>query len=779
MPDTRMKTKEPGQDKNSPKAEKHKKATSKKKAEPCLQAEAKPGQQSALTPEKPLKLAALKKTLKKDRSYPGDPSECLDSNDPSALLNCAQLYFNRELNWLDFNKKVLDQAVNTHLPLLEQLKFLSIFYNNLDEFYMVRVANIQRQYASSVGNKAPDGLSPARQLAEIRRTSLQLSNIAEEHWRRKLRVQLGERNVHIVPFAKLSHKQKSILRGFFENEIYPILTPQAVDPSHPFPTISNICLNFLIQLKNNKDGSIRYARLKVPTNLPRFIFVPRTKEAKTYASLGYSTNIRDDDIVLLEDLIHEYLAELFPGNSVLKTGMFRITRNTDVEIEEDEADDLLEAIKDLVEQRRFGDVVRLEVGNSMAADLVQFLAKHLKLKPFQIYKVKGPLGFSDLMALFSIDRPGLKYDVFTPHKHDLFVENNPFSRIQEEDVFLYHPYDSFNPVVDFIRRASEDPDVMAIKQTLYRVGNNSPVVEALIQARRLGKQVTAVVELKARFDEERNITWAEELEKSGVNVVYGLIGMKIHAKLCLVVRRESEGVKRYVHIGTGNYNPSSAKMYSDMALFTANPDICADVTDLFNAVTGYAQLDHYRKLLVSPTTMRSGLLAAIEKEIELHKAHGQGEIIFKCNQLVDKECIQALYRASMAGVSVHLQVRGICCLRPGLPNISENIEVTTLVGRFLEHPRLYWFRHNGEGQLFMGSADIMPRNLDRRVEVLTPILNPRLRASIRNDILAVHLRDTVNAYTLLPDGTYVHKKSPENQSVNSQAVMMQKHTWYE
>ena len=697
----------------------------------------------------------------------GPEARCTDEE--KRELTCPDFYINREINWLDFNARVLEEATDPRRPLLEQVKFLAIFHNNLDEFFMVRVANILHQYRNGVAATAPDGMSPARQLAEIRRRALQLLERAQDHWRKKLAPQLRERGVRLVRYKELSQKQKRILDGYFQNEIYPVLTPQAIDPAHPFPTISNILLNFLVQLKDDL-GVTRFARLKCPGNLSRFVFIPRNKEAKTYASLGFSANVRDDDILLLEDVIREHLASLFPGYTVVSEGLFRITRNTDVEIEEDEADDLLEAVKDLVEQRRFGDVVRLEIAHRMPAELTAFLTRHLDVQPFQIYRIKGPQAFSDLMALYGIDRPGLKDEPHHPHTPPGLQSGELFARIARRDVFLYHPYESFTPVLDFIRAASEDPGVIAIKQTLYRVGNDSPVVRALIEARRRHKQVTAVVELKARFDEERNITWAEELEKAGVNVVYGLVGMKIHAKLCLVVRREADGMRRYVHIGTGNYNPSTAKTYTDMGLLTAAPDIGADVTDLFNVMTGYAQRAQYRALLVSPLSMRDCLLDLIEREIVLHERQGGGEIILKCNQLVDKAIIRALYRASASGVRVRLQIRGICCLRPGLKGLSDAIEVTSVVGRFLEHSRAFWFRNGGDPCLYIGSADLMPRNLDRRVEVLTPILDPGLRNLIHG-ILETHLADNVQAWKLKADGTYVRLRPGRNPAVDSQALM--------
>ncbi len=679
--------------------------------------------------------------------YPEQPCSPEDMQD----LSCPNLFLNREINWLDFNAKVLDEALSPRQPLLEQLKFLAIFYNNLDEFFMVRVANILRQYRNGAPNGSADRITPAKQLAEIRRRTLLLTSRAQSHWLKSLAPQLLERGVRIVRYTDLSEKQRRFLDGYFRNEIYPVLTPQAIDPGHPFPTISTTCLNFIIQLRN-RDNESRFVRLKCPNNLSRFIFIPRNKEAKTYASLGFDPNVRGDDIVLLEDLMAQYLGLLFPGHTVVSSALFRITRNTDLEIEEDEADDLLEAVRDLVEQRRFGDVVRLEIAHKASRELLDYLARRLRHQPIHNDRIKGPMGFSEFMTLYNVDRPQLKTPGIQGHISRLFQEGDMFGHLRKRDVVLFHPYDSFKAVLDFIRRACEDPNVLAIKQTLYRAGNDSPIVRALIEARRRGKQVVAVVELKARFDEERNITWAEELEKEGVNVVYGFIGLKVHAKLCLVVRREAGHITR------------------------SNEDICADVTDLFNVMTGYADRDLYRKLLVSPQAMRGPLMEMIRREIELHKRYGNGEIIFKCNQLVDAGIIRALYRASMAGVRVRLQVRGICCLRPGLPGISENITVTSIVGRFLEHSRIYWFHANGEDIMYIGSADLMPRNLDHRIEVLTPILDPELRRKIREDILEVHLADNVQTWQLQADATYTRlKPSSKEAAVNAQERMIAQH----
>lgn len=689
-------------------------------------------------------------------------------------LSCPGLYINRETSWLEFNARVLAEGLDTRHPLLEQLKFLCIFRSNLDEFFMIRVANVQRQYESGVPPTGADRTPPSRQLAEIRRLTLAQLAQAHEHWGKYLLPHLQDRGVRLVRYGDLTHKQQKFLDQYFADELFPALTPQAIDPSHPLSIISGLTLNFLIQLED-RQGNVRYARLKIPNSFQRLVFSPRNKEAKDYASLGFSSNTRDNDIVLLETLVQQHLPMLFPGMRILNSSLFRITRNADVAIEEDEAHDLLEAVRDLVDQRRFGAVVRLEVAHSMPADMRRYLMDILDIKPYQLYRIKGPMGFSSLMSLYGLDRPGLKDDPVYPSMPAAFQNENRdavFNAIRAQDMLLFHPYQSFVAVQDFVRRASEDPGVIAIKQTLYRVGRDSPIVHSLIEARRRGKQVTAVVELKARFDEASNIGWAEEMEKAGVHVVYGIPGMKIHAKLCLVVRREAQGVRRYVHIGSGNYNPSTAKLYSDMGLLTAHKGICSEVSELFNVMTGYAIKDDYRYLLVAPHGIRRGLVDGIRREVERHRLYGDGLIALKCNQLVDKVCIQELYKASQAGVRIRIQVRGVCCLRPGVPGVSENIEVSSIVGRFLEHVRLYYFHNGGDAVLYMGSADIMPRNLDRRIEVLTPILDPVLRSAVIKDVLWPHL-DDCRAYELQEGGSYVRR--PGARGGEAQYHMLEKY----
>ena len=664
-------------------------------------------------------------------------------------------YLNREINWIDFDKKVLEQASDTSVPLLERVKFLSIFFNNLDEFFMVRVANVWKQVQSGAEATGADKLPPRRQLSEIGRRVRDLTEQAELLWKKNILPALEKQSIRIVDYADLPAKKREILSNYFDNEIFPILTPQAIDSGHPFPLVSNTSINFIIELVSEKNkNDIRYARLKCPNNVPRFLYLPKGKE-DVDPKLAYDDNYDEVNVVLVEDLIEDCMERLFPGYKVNACGQFRITRNTDGEIEEDEADDLLAAVRDYVDQRRFGDIVRLEMGRGMPVRLADLLIEHLEVKPHQIYKQKLPLAFSEFMSLGCIDRPKLQYRSDpTKLAKELDGERDCFEAIKKRDIVLYHPYDRFQSVLNFIDQAARDPKVVAIKQTLYRCGSDSPVIRSLLEARRRGKQVTAVVELKARFDEERNINWAEELERAGVNVVYGFVGLKIHAKLCLVVRREEGGIKRYVHIGTGNYNASSAKIYTDLGLITADDDICADVTELFNVMTGCGEIDSYRKIFVSPKSLRPSITKLIREEVELHREHGNGHIIIKCNQLVDGDIIAELYKASIAGVKVECIVRGICCLRPGIVGLSENITVKSIVGRYLEHARVYWFNHNGEERMYIGSADMMNRNLNGRIEVLTPIESEKIRRNIMNDILRMQLNDTEQSWIMEPSGSY-------------------------
>ncbi|MDX1502650.1 MAG: polyphosphate kinase 1, partial [Thermoanaerobaculia bacterium] len=618
-------------------------------------------------------------------------------------LERRDLFLNRELSWLEFNGRVLEEALARKTPLLERVKFLSIFTSNLDEFFMIRVSGLRRQLEAGALEAPPDGMSPAEQLAAIRDRLMPMLAEPSRCWRDDLRPKLAEKRVRVLGYADLKRKQKKLLRRHFRSEIFPTLTPLAFDPGHPFPHISNLSINLAVVIDDPAHGE-RFARIKVPNSLPRLLRIPSEEKAGGYERLGL-TELTSTNFVWLEEVVMANLDLLFPGLPVTAAYPFRVTRDADVEIEEDEASDLLEAMQEVVEQRHFGSAIRLEVAEEMPERIRDYLIGNLRVAPYQVYEVGGPLGLSDLMELTQVDRPELKDPPFLPLvTHNLgSPDESPFQVLKQRDVLLYHPYDSFRPVVDFLHEAARDPKVLAIKQTLYRVGPDSPIVAALKEARERGKQVAALVELKARFDEQNNIVWARELERAGVHVVYGLLGLKVHCKMCLVVRRERDGIVRYVHLGTGNYNPVTARVYTDLGYLTRDAEIADDVSDLFNALTGYSRKTTYRKLLVAPQAMRRQLLERIQREIDHHEQEGNGHLAFKMNSLVDKRCIQALYRASQAGVKVDLQVRGICCLRPGLPGVSETITVTSVVGRFLEHPRIYYFRNGGDEEILLGS----------------------------------------------------------------------------
>ncbi len=668
-------------------------------------------------------------------------------------LDSPALYTNREISWIEFDRKVLETAMDPKVPLLDRVKFLSIFFNNLDEFYMVRVMNLQRQSRSGAAPTGADKMPPTKQLVEIRRRVSEMLDQAENLWIKTLLPALKKKDIQFTDYEALGEKHRAILDKYFETEISPVLTPQAVDAGRPFPMISSRSINFVIELRsqNPADQRPHYARLKCPNNMPRFLFLPET--IKEGEAIDFASG--EGLIVLMEDLISHRMGMLFPGYSVKNFGMFRVTRNTDGEIEEDEADDLLSAVRDYVEQRRFGSIVRMELLRGMPVALQEFLIRHLDLHPSQIFKSKMPLAFSEFIRLMKIDRPNLKYPPFKATlPREFEPETDVFEAVREHDVMVYHPYNSFGCVLRFLREAALDPDVVAIKQTLYRCGSDSPVVKSLLEARRRGKQVTAVVELKARFDEEQNINWAEELERQGVNVVYGFAGLKIHAKLCLVVRREKSGLRRYAHIGTGNYNASSAKIYTDLGLFTSDPDICNDVQDLFNVMTGFGVKDDYRRIFVSPVHLRNNITRLIREEVEIHRKDGNGHIILKCNQLVDPDIVRELYEASRAGVKIECVVRGICSLRPGIKGVSETISVHSIVGELLEHARIYWFNHGGDNRMYVGSADLMTRNLNGRIEVLTPVLDKVVRENIFRQIVQPQLADNVDAWNLLSDGSY-------------------------
>ncbi|MGD8397526.1 MAG: polyphosphate kinase 1 [Anaerolineae bacterium] len=692
---------------------------------------------------------------------------------PPVDLDEPQLFINRELSGIQFNRRVLEEALDARHPLLERVKFLSIFSSNLDEFFMIRVSGLRRQLEANVVETPPDGMTPAEQLMAIRQEVLPLLDQHTRCWCEDLHPKLAEAGIDVLRYDDLKRKQRRLLRRHFERDIFPVLTPLAFDPGHPFPHISNLSINLAVVLKDPRYGQ-RFARLKVPAMFNRLLRIPSEEKAESYESLGLIDDAYSN-FVWLEELIAANLDILFPGMEIVAAYPFRVTRDADPEIEEDEAADLLATIQESVQRRHFGLAVRLEVDNAMPERIRDILVRNLGLAPYQVYTRDAPLGLADLLELTDINRPDLKDTPFQPATPvSLSGDESIFPVLRQRDVLLYHPYDSFAPVVDLLREAAEDPNVLAIKQTLYRVGPDSPVVDALAKARENGKQVAVLVELKARFDEENNIVWARALEQAGVHVVYGLVGLKTHAKLLLIVRRERDGIRRYIHMSTGNYNNVTARLYSDIGFMTTDPDIGADVSDLFNVLTGYSYRQEYRKLLVAPGCMREEIIGRIEREIERQRAHGDGYLAFKMNSLVDKESIQALYRASQAGVEIDLQVRGICCLRPGIPEVSDRIRVTSIVGRFLEHPRIYYFRNGGDEEILLGSADLMPRNLDRRVEQLFPIEDADLRESVRDHILRIHLKDNMQVRRLLPDGTYerIHPEEGEPE-LDSQLWMIE------
>jgi polyphosphate kinase len=664
-------------------------------------------------------------------------------------------YINRELSWIEFNRRVLEEARDPLHPLLERVKFLAIFGSNLDEFFMIRVSGIREQIAAHVQKRSPDGLTPAEQLTAIRRNLLPLLEQERCLLLHDLIPQLAEQSIHLLNYDQLDAEQREFVREYFEDQVFPVLTPLAVDTGRPFPHISNLSLNLAVVIRDDREGE-RFARVKVPEVLPRFVALP----GHLCSDPADMPPERRHCLIWLEQVIAAHLPTLFPGVTVVESYAFRVTRDADMEIEEDEAHDLLDTIEQGVRQRAFGAVVRLAVDAAMPERLCRLLLSNLKLESEAIYSIDGPMGISDLMKIYALDRPDLKDPPFYPHIPAIIrAQPDIFSAIRQGDILLHHPYDSFAPVVDFIQTAANDPNVLAIKQTLYRVGRNSPIVHALMQAREQGKQVSVLVELKARFDEENNIIWAKALERTGVHVVYGLIGLKIHAKMALVVRQESGGIRRYVHLGTGNYNAGTARLYTDMGLLSCRPELGADVSELFNVLTGYSRQDKYRHLLVAPIGMRTGLVAMIQREIEQHARQGNGHLIFKINALVDTEMADALYQASQAGVQIDLIVRGMCSLRPGLPNLSEHIRVRSIVGPYLEHSRIYYFHNGGQSEVYIGSADLMERNLDRRIETIFPIDDPALKHFIRETLLELYLRDNTRTRLLGPNGEY-HRLRP-------------------
>ncbi|MGI8745657.1 MAG: polyphosphate kinase 1 [Bryobacteraceae bacterium] len=696
---------------------------------------------------------------------PPAPAKALPLDDPS-------LYLNRELSLLAFQQRVLEEAEDARHPLLERVKFLSILFSNLDEFFMVRVAGLMQQVESGNPEVSMDGRPPTAQLESIRASVTELVHRAYDCFLEKLMPELDRAHIHLVDYSVLNEQQCEQMENYFLQTVFPVLTPLAFDPGRPFPHMSNLSLNIAVAVKDD-DGE-HFARVKVPHTLAQLVRVPMA--VPLVESQAASPLTGDQTFVWLEQLIMANLRYLFPGIQIAGAYPFHITRDGEVAIRELESDDLLETVEEAVWQRRFRDVVRLQVNAALPAEILKILTSNLELDQNDIYRVDGPIDLSRLRHLLTLDRPDLKdkpFLPFTPTGLQPKAEEDIFARIRQGDVLLHHPFESFQPVVEFLRKAARDPDVLAIKITLYRVGSKSPIVDALVDAIEHGKQVAVLVELKARFDEESNIEWARALEQEGVHVLYGLVGLKVHSKVAMVVRREGDTMRCYVHLSTGNYNPATARLYTDLGLFTVNEQIAADVTDLFNYLTGYSAKSRYRKLLVAPINLRQRLTELIEREVANQESGQRGHIILKMNALEDPGMIKLLYRASQAGVRVDLLVRGLCCLRPGIPGISENIRVISILGRFLEHSRIFYFRNRGQEEIYLSSADLMPRNLIRRVEVVFPIEDPKLIRRLKDEILETYLADRTRARIMRSDGSYA--RTDEEGGLDSQAWLLAQH----
>ncbi|GAB0106142.1 RNA degradosome polyphosphate kinase [Nocardia sp. JMUB6875] len=701
-------------------------------------------------------------TVKQSPSLPAAPPAATPP--PTAVTPLpADRYVNRELSWLDFNARVLALAEDHSQPLLERAKFLAIFASNLDEFYMVRVAGLKRRAETGLSVRSADGLSPTEQLEMI---AARTQDLAERHARvflDQVLPAMTAEGIAIIRWAELDDAEKQRLSGYFQDQVFPVLTPLAVDPAHPFPYISGLSLNLAVTVKDSVTGGEHFARVKVPDNVDRFVRVRRTIPGRTGRDSTGAQGSSIASFLPMEELIAAHLDQLFPGMEVVEQHSFRITRNADLEVEEDRDEDLLQALERELARRRFGSPVRLEVSDDMTEHMLDLLLRELDVDPADVIQVPGLLDLSCLWQVYGVDRPNLKDAPYVPATPPAFGERetprNVFAALREGDVLVHHPYDSFSTSVQrFIEQAAADPQVLAIKQTLYRTSGDSPIVNALIDAAEAGKQVVALVEIKARFDEQANIKWARALEQAGVHVVYGLVGLKTHCKTCLVVRREGATIRRYCHIGTGNYNPKTARLYEDVGLLTAAPEIGADLTDLFNSLTGYSRKANYRNLLVAPIGVRAGIIERIEREIELARQGEKARIRLKANAIVDEQVIDALYRASQAGVPVEIVVRGICGLRPGVPGMSENIEVRSILGRYLEHSRVLHFQ--AQDEYWIGSADMMHRNLDRRVEVLAQVKDPRLTEQL-GAIFDSAMNATTRCWVLRPDGSWQAQPDPD------------------
>ncbi len=668
-----------------------------------------------------------------------------------SLEDRAAPYINRELSTLEFNARILELVEEASTPVLERVKFAAIVAGNLDEFFGVRVAGLQEQAASQFGSPSPDGMTAAEQLESIRS---RVGDLTERHARAfggSLRRRLARDGVAVLRWRQLSDAQRATLTAIFHERVFPVLTPLAVDPGHPFPYISNLSLNLAVIVADSAEAQRRFARIKVPPLLPRFL--SPTDDARVF--------------VPLEDVIAANLEPLFPGMKILESSSFRVTRSIDLDIDDDDAEDLLEALEDRLRSRRFSPAVRLEVERRTSTQVLSLLMRELQLTEREVYRLPAPLGLADLWNLYALDRPDLKdppLAAVTPAALAASDEHpaDIFGALAEHDVLVHHPVDSFSTSVQaFIEAAAADPSVLAIKQTLYRTSGDSPVVDALVDAAAAGKQVVVLVEIKARGDEPANIVWARMLERAGCHVVYGLVGLKTHAKLCLVVRQEGAGIRRYVHIGTGNYNPTTARTYEDLGLLTADETLTADVNHLFNLLTGYSRRSEYERLIVAPINMRRRVIEMIEREGQRSTLEAPGRIMWKLNSLVDEAVIDALYDASRAGVEIDLVVRAICGLRPGVPGLSDTIRVRSILGRYLEHSRVYWFGNGGNPEVWIGSADMMHRNLDRRVETLVRVDDPRIKVRLE-EILDLSLEDRAGAWTMTADGQWLRAQRPIN-----------------
>ncbi|CAN7233756.1 RNA degradosome polyphosphate kinase [Terrabacter sp. LjRoot27] len=674
----------------------------------------------------------------------------------------ADRYLERELSWLQFNERVLQLAMDPAVPLLERTRFLAIFANNLDEYFMVRVAGLKRRIATGLAVRTAAGLEPRELIERIARLAHELMQQHAGVFQHDVRPSLEEQGITIVRWDDLDEDDREPLHYFFAERVFPVLTPLAVDPAHPFPYISGLSLNLAVLLQNPKTGSEHFARVKVPPSLPRFILVEEDLDA----------DVVRKRFVPLEDVIASHLDQLFPGMLVQEHFSFRVTRNEDLEVEEDDAENLLTALEKELTRRRFGPPIRLEVEDDIDPKVLDMLARELQISDREIYRLPTPLDLRGLFTIADVDRSDLEFPKFFPRTHPDFAPTESakaidlLTAVRQKDVLVQHPYNSFSTSVQaFIEQAANDPKVLAIKQTLYRTSGDSPIIDALIDAAEAGKQVLAVVEIKARFDEVNNISWARQLEQAGVHVVYGVVGLKTHAKLCLVVRQESEGLVRYCHIGTGNYNPKTARVYEDFGLFTTDPQVGEDLSRLFNLLSGFAPRSKFKRLLVAPRSVRSGLIDLVDEEIDLHESRRDGapsgRIVIKANSIVDEALIDALYRASIAGVRVDIWVRGICALRPGVEGLSENIRVRSILGRFLEHSRVFWFDHGGDPQVYIGSADMMHRNLDRRVEALVRIIEPGHIVELA-DLIDLAFAETTSRWDLGSDGRWVRHHLSES-----------------